>query len=51
MRRVINELTTDLLVVGGAGLVGWGLYNIYWPLAPIVLGLALVGLGVRRLWA
>lgn len=51
MRRVLSELTTDVLILGGMGLVAWGLWNIYWPLAPIVVGVALTALGVRRLWA
>lgn len=51
MKRILNELTTDLLVLSGAGLVAYGLYAIYWPLAPIVVGAGLLALGVRRLWA
>lgn len=51
MRRALNELTTDVLMLAGAGLVAYGLYAIYWPLAPIMLGAGLLALGVRRLWA
>lgn len=38
----------DLLIVLGVGLVLWGLYLIWPPLALIVGGLGLIGMGAVR---
>ena len=38
----------DMFVFGGLALIALGLWDIYWPLAPVVVGTVLVWLGVRR---
>ena len=39
---------SDVLVVVGAGLLGTGLYFIFWPLVLVAAGLAVGYVGVRR---
>lgn len=39
---------TDVFVFTGLGLVGYGLHQIYAPIAFVVVGAALFWLGVRR---
>ena len=43
------ELLTDAFILAGLGLVAFGLAAIYWPLAPIVCGIVLTGVGLWRL--
>jgi hypothetical protein len=43
---MIRGLITDLLVISGAALVGWGLWMIYPPLGPIWAGGVLLAIGV-----
>lgn len=38
----------DVFVFGGLVLIAIGLWDIYWPLAPIVVGSVLCWLGLRR---
>jgi hypothetical protein len=43
---MIRGLISDTLVIGGAFLVGWGLWMIYPPLGPIWGGGVLLAIGV-----
>jgi hypothetical protein len=43
---MIRGLIADLLVIGGSALIGWGLYQIYAPLAPLWAGGVLLAVGV-----
>jgi hypothetical protein len=36
----------EVAFLAGVGLIGWGLYGIWWPLAPTAIGGLLVGMAV-----
>jgi membrane protein implicated in regulation of membrane protease activity len=44
----LAELATDLLCLAGLALLTLGLYLIWLPLAPLVVGVMLLALGLWR---
>jgi len=44
LKRLID--IDDVLTVGGVGMIGAGIWFIYWPAALIVMGLLCLSLGV-----
>lgn len=38
----------DVFVFGGLAMVGYGLWQIYVPVAPVVVGAACFWLGIRK---
>jgi hypothetical protein len=48
MRGIINE--NDILIFIGLVLVGYGLYLIWMPLVPLVIGALLFLVGIIGIW-
>ena len=48
IRPAIGELTNDLFVLSGAGMMVWGIWQIYQPAAWILGGLVLLWYGLAR---
>lgn len=53
MKKFTHTLMTafdlrDVFVFGGIGLAGYGIWQIYAPAAPIVVGSVLFWMGIRK---
>ena len=42
MKKRLHQITVPLFALAGVLLVGWGLFLIYPPLAPIFVGVAML---------
>jgi len=51
--KLSHDMLWDLLALVGLGLTVWGFGSMYWPLAPLTLGLVFVGIsimGAKKRW-